>query len=137
MKNTAFLIEHFITEKEAESIRDLQNYFSQQNQKLMKDYNGQQEIVVVIVIMGNDLKLPRSIMAVSAKDFRKLPDKEIRRLFRLKKYPKEGYSTLEVINRIFHFDNSREIEYFKKFEDEEFQSEYVKYLLSTMHENLN
>ena len=100
----------------------------------MKDYNGQQEILVVIVIMDNDLKLPRSIMAVSAEDFEKLRDKEIRRLFRLEKYQKKSYSALDVINGAFH---SREIEYFKKFEDEEFQSEYVKYLLSTMHENLN
>ena len=132
--NTALLIEHYITEKEAESIRDLQNHFSQQNQKLMKDYSGQQEILVVIVIMESDLTLPRSIMAVSAKDLKKLPDKDIRRLLRLKKYQKKSYSALDVINRAFH---SREIEYFKKFEDEEFQSKYMKYLLSTMHENLN
>ena len=132
--NTTLLIEHYITEKEAESIRDLQNYFSQQNQKLMKDYSGQQEILVVIVIMESDLKLPRSIMAGSANDLKKLPDEEIRRLLRLKKYQKKSYSALDVINRAFH---SREIEYFRKFEDEEFQSKYVKYLLSTMHENLN
>ena len=134
--NTTFHIEHYITEKKAESIEDLQNYFSQQNQKLMNDYSGEQEILVVIVIMESDLTLPRSIMAVSTKDLKKLPDKEIRRLFRLKEYPK-GYSALDVINRTFHFDNSREIEYFKKFEDEEFQSKYVKYLLSNFIENLN
>ncbi len=132
--NTTFYIEHYITENEAESIEDLQNHFSRQNQKLMKDYNGQQEISVVIVIMKNDLTEPIGMLEVSAKDFKKLQDKEIRRLFRLKKYLKEGYSALDVINRAFH---SREIEYFKKFEDEEFQSKYVKYLLSTMHENLN
>ncbi len=135
--NTTFYIEHYITEKEAESIADLQNHFSQQNQELMKDYSGQQEISVVIIIMKNDLTEPIGMMEVSAKDLKKLPDKEIRRLFRLKKYPKEGYSALHVINRTFHFDNAREIEYFKKFDDAEFQSKYVKYLLSTMHENLN
>ena len=134
--NTTFHIEHYITEKEAESIEDLQNHFSQQNQKLMKDYSGQQEISVVIVLMKDDLSEPIGMMEVSAKGFKKLQDKEIRRLFRLKEYPK-GYSALDVINRTFHFDNSREIEYFKKFDDDEFQSKYVKHLLSTMHENLN
>jgi len=134
--NTTFYIEHYITAKEAESIADLQNHFNQQNQKLMKDYNGQQEISIVIVIMKDDLSEPIGMLEVSAKDFKKLQDKEIRRLFRLKEYPK-GYSALDVINRTFHFDNSREIEYFKKFDDDEFQSKYVKHLLSTMHENLN
>ena len=135
--NTTFYIEHYITEKEAESIEDLQNHFSQKNQKLMKDYSGQQEISVVIVIMKDDLTEPIGMMEVSAKDFKEIPDKEIRRLFGLKKYPKEGHSTLDVINRTFRFDNSREIEYLKKFEDEEFQSKYVKYLLSNLNENLN
>jgi len=102
----------------------------------MKDYSGQQEISVVIVLMKDDLSEPIGMMEVSAKGFKKLQDKEIRRLFRLKEYPK-GYSALDVINRTFHFDNSREIEYFKKFDDDEFQSKYVKHLLSTMHENLN
>ncbi len=134
--NTTFYIEHYITEEEAESIEDLQNHFSQQNQKLMKDYSGQQEISVVIVLMKDDLSEPIGMMEVSAKGFKKLQDKEIRRLFRLKEYPK-GYSALDVINRTFHFDNSREIEYLKKFNDDEFQSKYVKHLLSTMHENLN
>jgi len=134
--NTTFYIEHYITAREAESITDLQNHFNQQNQKLMKDYNGQQEISIVIVIMKDDLSEPIGMLEVSAKDFKKLQDKEIRRLFRLKEYPK-GYSALDVINRTFHFDNSREIEYFKKFDDDEFQSKYVKHLLSTMHENLN
>ena len=64
--NTTFYIEHYITEKEAESIADLQNHFSQQNQKLMKDYSGQQEISVVIVIMENDLTEPIGMMEVSA-----------------------------------------------------------------------
>ena len=135
--NTTFYIEHYITEKEAESIADLQNHFSQQNQVLMKDYSGQQEISVVIIITSNDLTELKGMMEVSAKDFKKLPDKEIRRLFRLKKYQKESYSALDVINRAFHSNNSREIEYFKKFEDADFQSKYVKYLFSTMHENLN
>ncbi len=135
--NTTFYIEHYITEQEADSIEDLQNHFSQQNQKLMKDYSGQQEISVVIVIMKNDLTEPIGMLEVSAKDFKKLQDKELRRLFRLKKYPKEGYSALDVINRAFHSNNSREIEYFKKFEDADFQSKFVKYLFSTMHENLN
>ncbi len=135
--NTTFYIEHYITEKEADSIENLQNHFSQQNQKLMKDYSGQQEISVVIVIMKNDLTEPIGMLEVNAKDFKKLQDKELRRLFRMKKYPKEGYSALDVINRTLHFDNSREIEYFKKFDDDEFQSKYVKHLLSTMHENLN
>jgi len=134
--NTTFYIEHYITEEEAESIEDLQNHFSKQNQKLMKDYSGQQEISVVIVLMKDDLSEPIGMMEVSVKGFKKLQDKEIRRLFRLKEYPK-GYSALDVINRTFHFDNSREIEYFKKFDDDEFQSKYVKHLLSTMHENLN
>jgi len=44
--NTTFYIEHYITEKEAESIADLQNHFSQQNQKLMKDYSGQERTAV-------------------------------------------------------------------------------------------
>ncbi len=135
--NTTFHIEHYITEKEAESIEDLQNHFSQQSQKLMKDYSGQQEISVVIVLMKNDLAEPIGMMKVSAKDFKKLQDKEIRRLFKLKKYPKEGYSALDVINRTFHFDNSREIEYFKKFDDEEFRSKYIDYLVSNFNENLN
>ncbi|MCH6574654.1 MAG: hypothetical protein IH795_05540 [Bacteroidetes bacterium] len=135
--NTTFYIEHYITEQEADSIEDLQNHFSQQNQKLMKDYSGQQEISVVIVIMKNDLTEPIGMLEVSAKDFEKLPDKELRRLFRLKKYPKEGYSALDVINRTFHFDNSREIEYFKKFDDEEFRSKYIDYLVSNFNENLN
>ncbi|MCH8021861.1 hypothetical protein IH785_18700 [candidate division KSB1 bacterium] len=135
--NTTFYIEHYITEQEADSIEDLQNHFSQQNQKLMKDYSGQQEISVVIVIMKNDLTEPIGMLEVSAKDFKKLPDKELRRLFRLKKYPKEGYSALDVINRTFHFDNSREIEYFKKFDDEEFRSKYIDYLVSNFNENLN
>ena len=135
--NTTFYIEHYITEKEAESIEDLQNHFSQQNQKLMKDYSGQQEISVVIVIMKNDLTEPIGMLEVSAKDFKKLQDKELRRLFRLKKYPKEGYSALDVINRTFHFDNSREIEYFKKYDDEEFRSKYIDYLVSNFNENLN
>ena len=135
--NTTFYIEHYITEQEADSIEDLQNHFSQQNQKLMKDYSGQQEISVVIVIMKNDLTEPIGMLEVSAKDFEKLPDKEIRRLFRLKKYPKEGYSALDVINRTFHFDNSREIEYFKKFDDEDFRSKYIDYLVSNVNENLN
>ena len=100
--NTTFYIEHYITEKEAESIEDLQNHFSQQNQKLMKDYSGQQEISVVIVLMKDDLSVPIGMMEVSAKDFKKLQDKEIRRLFRLKEYPK-GYSALDVINRTSHF----------------------------------
>ncbi len=135
--NTTFYIEHYITENEAESIEDLQNHFSQQNQKLMKDYSGQHEISVVIVIMKNDLTEPIGMLEVSAKDFKKLPDKELRRLFRLKKYPKEGYGALDVINRTFHFDNSREIEYFKKFDDEEFRSKYIDYLVSNFNENLN
>ncbi len=135
--NTTFYIEHYITENEAESIEDLQNHFSQQNQKLMKHYSGQQEISVVIVIMKDDLTEPIGMMEVSAKDFKKLQDKEIRRLFRLKKYPKEGYSALDVINRTFHFDNSREIEYFKKFDDEKFRSKYIDYLVSNFNENLN
>ncbi|MCH8982103.1 hypothetical protein IH922_08805 [candidate division KSB1 bacterium] len=135
--NTTFYIEHYITEKEAESIEDLQNHFSQQNQKLMKDYSGQQEISVVIVIMKNDLTEPIGMLEVSAKDFEKLPDKEIRRLLRLKKYSKETCSALDVINRTFHFDNSREIEYFKKFDDEEFRSKYIDYLVSNFNENLN
>ena len=135
--NTTFHIEHYITEKEAESIEDLQNHFSQQNEQLMKDYSGQQEILVVIVIMKNDLTEPKGMMEVSARNFKILPDSEIRRLLRLNKYQKETYSHVDVINRALHFDNSREIEYFKKFEDEEFQSKYVKYILSTMHENLN
>ena len=135
--NTTFYIEHYITENEAESIEDLQNHFSQQNQKLMKDYSGQQEISVVIVIMKNDLTEPIGMLEVSAKDFKKLQDKELRRLFRLKNYPKEGYSALDVINRTFHFDNSREIEYFKKFDDEEFRSKYIDYLVSNFNENLN
>ena len=134
--NTTFYIEHYITAKEAESIADLQNHFSQQNQKLMKDYSGQQEISVVIVIMKNDLTEPIGMLEVSAKDFKKLQDKEIRRLFRLKEYPK-GYSALDVINRAFHFDNSREIEYFKKFDDDEFRSKYIDYLVSNFNENLN
>ncbi len=135
--NTTFYIEHYITAKEAESITDLQNHFSQQNQKLMKDYSGQQEISVVIVIMKNDLTEPIGMLEVSAKDFKKLPDKELRRLFRLKKYPQESYSALDVINRRFHFDNSREIEYFKKFDEEEFRSKYIHYLVSNFNENLN
>ncbi len=135
--NTTFYIKHYITEKEAESIADLQNHFRQQNQKLMKDYSGQQEISVVIIILKNDLTEPKGMMEVSAKDFEKLPDKEIRRFLKLEKYSKETCSPLDVINRTFHFDNSREIEYFKKFDDDEFQSKYVKHLLSTMHENLN
>jgi len=135
--NTTFYIEHYITEKEAESIENLQNHFSQQNQKLMKDYSGQHEISVVIVIMKNDLTEPIGMLEVSAKDFKKLQDKELRRLFRLKKFPKEGYSALDVINRTFHFDNSREIEYFKKFDDEEFRSKYIDYLVSNFNENLN
>jgi len=135
--NTTFYIEHYITEQEADSIEDLQNHFSQQNQKLMKDYSGQQEISVVIVIMKNDLTEPIGMLEVSAKDFEKLPDEELRRLFRLKKYPKEGYSALDVINRTFHFDNAREIEYFKKFDDEEFRSKYIDYLVSNFNENLN
>ena len=135
--NTTFYIEHYITEQEADSIEDLQNHFSQQNQKLMKDYSGQQEISVVIVIMKNDLTEPIGMLEVSAKDFKKLQDKELRRLFRLKKHPKEGYSALDVINRTFHFDNSREIEYFKKFDDEEFRSKYIDYLVSNFNENLN
>jgi len=135
--NTTFYIEHYITENEAESIEDLQNHFSQQNQKLMKDYSGQQEISVVIVIMKNDLTEPIGMLEVSAKDFKKLQDKELRRLFRLKQYPMEGYSALDVINRTFHFDNSREIEYFKKFDDEEFRSKYIDYLVSNFNENLN
>ena len=135
--NTTFYIEHYITEQEADSIEDLQNHFSQQNQKLMKDYSGQQEISVVIVIMKNDLTEPIGMLEVSAKDFEKLQDKELRRLFRLKKYPKEGYSALDVINRTFHFDNSREIEYFKKFDDEDFRSKYIDYLVSNFNENLN
>jgi len=134
--NTTVYIEHYITEEEAESIEDLQNHFSQQNQKLMKDYSGQQEISVVIVLMKDDLSEPIGMMEVSAKGFKKLQDKEIRRLFRLKEYPK-GYSALDVINRTFHFDNSREIEYFKKFDDEEFRSKYIDYLLSNINENLN
>ncbi len=129
--NTTFYIEHYITEE------DLQNHFSQQNQKLMKDYSGQQEISVVIIILKNDLTEPKGMMEVSAKDFEKLPDKEIRRFLNLKKYSKETCSPLDVINRAFHIDNSREIEYFKIFDDDEFQSKYVKHLLSTMHENLN
>jgi len=135
--NTTFYIEHYITEKEADSIEDLQNHFSQQNQKLMKDYSGQQEISVVIVIMKNDLTEPIGMLEVSAKDFEKLQDEELRRLFRLKKYPKEGYSALDVINRTFHFDNAREIEYFKKYDDEEFRSKYIDYLVSNFNENLN
>ena len=135
--NTTFYIEHYITEEEAESIEDLQNHFSQQNQKLMKDYSGQQEISVVIIILKNDLTEPKGMMEVSAKDFEKLQNEELRRLFRLKKYPKEGYSALDVINRTFHFDNSREIEYFKKFDDEEFRSKYIDYLVSNFNENLN
>ena len=135
--NTTFYIEHYITAKEAESIADLQNHFSQRNQKLMKDYNGQQEISIVIVIMKDDLSEPIGMLEVSAKDFKKLQDKEIRRLFRLKNYPKEGYSALDVINRRFHFDNSREIEYFKKFDDDEFRSKYIDYLVSNFNENLN
>ena len=135
--NTTLHIEHYITEKKAESIEDLQNYFSQQNQKLMKDYSGEQEILVVIVIMESDLTLPRSIMAASAKDLKKLPDNEIRRLLRLKKYQKKSYSALDVINVINRAFHSREIEYFKKFKDTEFQSKYVKYLLSNINENLN
>ena len=135
--NTTFYIEHYITENEAESIENLQNHFSQQNQKLMKDYSGQQEISVVIVIMKNDLTEPIGMLEVSAKDFKKLQDKELRRLFRLKNYPKDGYSALDVINRTFHFDNSREIEYFKKFDDEEFRSKYIDYLVSNFNENLN
>ena len=83
--NTTFYIEHYITEQEADSIEDLQNHFSQQNQKLMKDYSGQQEISVVIVIMKNDLTEPIGMLEVSAKDFEKLQDKELRSLFRLKK----------------------------------------------------
>ena len=134
--NTTFYIEHSITEKEAESIEDLQNHFSQQNQKLMKDYSGLQEISVVIVLMKDDLSEPIGMMEVSAKGFKKLQDKEIRRLFRLKEYPK-GYSALDVINRTFHFDNSREIEYFKKFKDEEFRYKYIDYLVSNFNENLN
>ncbi len=134
--NTTFYIEHYITAKEAESITDLQNHFNQQNQKLMKDYNGQQEISIVIVIMKDDLSEPIGMLEVSAKDFKKLQDKEIRRLFRLKEYPK-GYSALDVINRTFHFDNSREIEYFKKFDDEEFRSKYIDFLVSNFNENLN
>ena len=135
--NTTFYIEHSITEKEADSIEDLQNHFSQQNQKLMKDYSGQQEISVVIVIMKNDLTEPIGMLEVSAKDFEKLQDEELRRLFRLKKYPKEGYSALDVINRTFHFDNAREIEYFKKYDEEEFRSKYIEYLVSNFNENLN
>jgi len=135
--NTTFYIEHYITEQEADSIEDLQNHFSQQNQKLMKDYSGQQEISVVIVIMKNDLTEPIGMLEVSAKDFKKLQDKEIRRLFRLKKYPKEDYSALDVINRTFHFDNAREIEYFKKVDEEEFRSKYIDYLVSNFNENLN
>ncbi len=135
--NTTFYIEHYITEKEAESIADLQNHFSQQNQKLMKDYSGQQEISVVIIILKNDLTEPKGMMEVSAKDFEKLPDKEIRRFLKLKKYSKETCSPLDVINRAFHFDNSREIEYFKKFDDEEFRSKYIDYLVSNFNENLN
>jgi|GEM_PF-6222796 len=135
--NTTFYIEHYITEQEADSIEDLQNHFSQQNQKLMKDYSGQQEISVVIVIMKNDLTEPIGMLEVSAKDFEKLPDEELRRLFRLKKYPKEGYSALDVINRTFHFDNAREIEYFKKFDEEEFRSKYIDYLVSNFNKNLN
>jgi len=87
--------------------------------------------------LKNDLTEPKGMMEVSAKDFEKLPDKEIRRFLKLEKYSKETCSPLDVINRTFHFDNSREIEYFKKFDDDEFQSKYVKHLLSTMHENLN
>jgi len=135
--NTTFYIEHYITEEEAESIEDLQNHFSQQNQKLMKDYSGQQEISVVIVLMKDDLSVPIGMMEVSAKDFKKLQDKEIRRLFRLRNYPKKGYSALDVINRRFHFDNSREIEYFKKFDEEEYRSKYIDYLVSNFNENLN
>ena len=135
--NTTFYIEHYITEKEAESIADLQNHFSQQNQKLMKDYSGQQEISVVIIILKNDLTEPKGMMEVSAKDFEQLPDKEIRRFLKLKKYSKETCSPLDVINRTFHFDNSREIEYFKKFDDEEFRSKYIDYLVSNFNENLN
>jgi len=135
--NTTFHIEHYITEKEAESIEDLQNHFSQQNEQLMKDYSGQQEILVVIVIMKNDLTEPKGMMEVSARDFKILPDSEIRRLLRLNKYQKEGYSALDVINRTFHFDYSREIEYFKKFDDEEFRSKYIEYLVSNFNENLN
>ena len=135
--NTTFYIEYYITEKEAESIADLQNHFSQQNQKLMKDYSGQQEISVVIIILKNDLTEPKGMMEVSAKDFEKLPDKEIRRFLKLKKYSKETCSPLDVINRAFHFDNSREIEYFKKFKDEEFRSKYIDYLVSNFNENLN
>ena len=97
--NTTFYIEHYITEQEADSIEDLQNHFSQQNQKLMKDYSGQQEISVVIVIMKNDLTEPIGMLEVSAKDFKKLQDKELRRLFRLKKYPKEGYSALAQLRQ--------------------------------------
>ncbi|MCH7676848.1 hypothetical protein IH879_18160 [candidate division KSB1 bacterium] len=135
--NTTFYIEHYITEQEADSIEDLQNHFSQKNQKLMKDYSGQQEISVVIVIMKNDLTEPIGMLEVSAKDFEKLQDEELRRLFRLKKYPKEGYSALDVINRTFHFDNAREIEYFKKFDEEELRSKYIDYLVSNFNENLN
>ncbi len=135
--NTTFYIEHYITEKEAESIADLQNHFSQQNQKLMKDYSGQEKISVVIIILKNDLTEPKGMMEVSAKDFEQLPDKEIRRFLKLKKYSKETCSPLDVINRAFHFDNSREIEYFKKFDDEEFRSKYIDYLVSNFNENLN
>ncbi len=135
--NTTFYIEHYITEKEAESIEDLQDHFSQQNEELMKDYVGQQEILVVIVIMENDLTEVKGMIEVSARDFKILPDSEIRSILRLKKYQKISYSALDVINRVLHFDNSREVEYFKNLKDEEFQSKYVKYLLSIMYENLN
>jgi len=135
--NTTFYIEHYITEKEAESIADLQNHFSQQNQKLMKDYSGQQEISVVIIILKNDLTEPKGMMEVSAKDFEKLPEKEIRRFLKLKKYSKETCSPLDVIHRAIHFDNAREIEYFNKFDDEEFRSKYIDYLVSNFNENLN
>jgi len=135
--NTTFYIEHYITEKEAESIEDLQDHFSQQNEELMKDYVGQQEILVVIVIMENDLTEVKGMIEVSARDFKILPDSEIRSILRLKKYQKISYSALDVITRVLHFDNSREVEYFKNLKDEEFQSKYVKYLLSIMYENLN
>jgi len=87
--------------------------------------------------MENDLTEVKGMIEVSARDFKILPDSEIRSILRLKKYQKISYSALDVINRVLHFDNSREVEYFKNLKDEEFQSKYVKYLLSIMYENLN
>lgn len=130
-------IEHFLTNRDAEYIKDLSTYFKKVNAKLLQDYAIERDVLIFIFIMNENATGVKRILELYKKDLDKLTDKQLRKLLKLRKYKQECYSQLTLIQRAINFDNRREIEHFKQYHGDEFHIKFLGYSLAELQERLN